>query len=201
MPYNPHDRYPKASTAATSSSPTFVRLSRVRYLRLPLVLLKQTPTQGIRKYRLRCQQSHAVWSSSTTSAPFSPCNALSEDCNFSQTNLHPSGYRLPAPPAHKFIASSYVYIATSKHLSCYRPLNVQLPSLGKLSPASASAPATPIMGKKDSVPDAWEDDWETQADRQEKEPDVTPPSPAKPLTQRERLLQHAERNRRLWEEA
>jgi hypothetical protein len=58
------------------------------------------------------------------------------------------------------------------------------------------------MGKKGPVPDAWEDDdWESQADRLDKEPVVESPQPAKPLTQRERLVQHAERNRRLWEEA
>lgn len=57
------------------------------------------------------------------------------------------------------------------------------------------------MGKKGPVPDAWDDDdWEAQADRQDRLPDPEP-VPAKPLTQRQRLAQHAEMNRKLWEEA
>ncbi|KAH6685322.1 hypothetical protein F5X68DRAFT_19616 [Plectosphaerella plurivora] len=58
------------------------------------------------------------------------------------------------------------------------------------------------MGKKGPVPDAWEDDdWESLADKQDKAPVPDPQQPTKPLTQRERLVQHAERNRKLWEEA
>ncbi|KXJ91747.1 hypothetical protein Micbo1qcDRAFT_161758 [Microdochium bolleyi] len=51
--------------------------------------------------------------------------------------------------------------------------------------------------------DAWDDDdWETQADRAAQQP-PGPPKAAQqaPLTKKERLAQHAELNKRLWESA
>lgn len=57
-----------------------------------------------------------------------------------------------------------------------------------------------IMGKNSTpVPDAWEDDWETQADKMANEPEQ--PTPQAPLSKAERLAQHAEQNRKLWESA
>ena len=62
-----------------------------------------------------------------------------------------------------------------------------------------SLPKSLIMVKKATVPDAWEDDWETQADQ---EPIQTEPSPPPgPQSKAERLAQHAEANRKLWEAA
>ncbi|KAF5669271.1 hypothetical protein FHETE_5029 [Fusarium heterosporum] len=56
------------------------------------------------------------------------------------------------------------------------------------------------MGKNAmTVPDAWEDDWESQADKMTKEPEQ--PTPQAPLSKSERLAQHAEQNRKLWESA
>ncbi|KAF4991367.1 hypothetical protein FGRMN_7866 [Fusarium graminum] len=56
------------------------------------------------------------------------------------------------------------------------------------------------MGKNaTTVPDAWEDDWESQADKMTKEPEQ--PTPQAPLSKSERLAQHAEQNRKLWESA
>ncbi|KAF4455494.1 hypothetical protein F53441_2284 [Fusarium austroafricanum] len=56
------------------------------------------------------------------------------------------------------------------------------------------------MGKNTTtVPDAWEDDWETQADKMAKEPEQ--PAPQIPLSKAERLAQHTEQNRKLWESA
>ncbi|RGP74305.1 hypothetical protein FLONG3_6084 [Fusarium longipes] len=56
------------------------------------------------------------------------------------------------------------------------------------------------MGKNSTlVPDAWEDDWETQADKMAKEPEQS--TPQAPLSKAERLAQHAEQNRKLWESA
>ncbi|KAK8085603.1 hypothetical protein PG997_006874 [Apiospora hydei] len=55
------------------------------------------------------------------------------------------------------------------------------------------------MVKKSSVSDAWEDDWESQADKEAKEPAAT--APPAPLTKKERLAQHAELNRKIWETA
>ncbi|KAF7544791.1 hypothetical protein G7046_g9712 [Stylonectria norvegica] len=56
------------------------------------------------------------------------------------------------------------------------------------------------MGKKTDVPDVWEDDWETQADKAVE----APPAPAEPqelLSKAERLARHVETNRKLWESA
>ncbi|KAF9879932.1 hypothetical protein CkaCkLH20_02743 [Colletotrichum karsti] len=56
------------------------------------------------------------------------------------------------------------------------------------------------MGKKDPVPDAWDDeDWEAQADKLDSQPQQ--PNPQAPLSKAERLARHAESNRKLWEEA
>jgi hypothetical protein len=51
-----------------------------------------------------------------------------------------------------------------------------------------------------NVPDAWEDDWETQADRSlQEEEDM--PAPQAPKTKAERLAAHRELNRQIWEAA
>ncbi|RDA91740.1 hypothetical protein CP533_4754 [Ophiocordyceps camponoti-saundersi (nom. inval.)] len=61
------------------------------------------------------------------------------------------------------------------------------------------------MKKTVAVPDAWDDDWETQADGAAAREDA--PMPAQehqqqqPLTKAERLMQHAEANRKLWKSA
>ncbi|KAI8719072.1 hypothetical protein NCS52_00687600 [Fusarium sp. LHS14.1] len=52
---------------------------------------------------------------------------------------------------------------------------------------------------KAPVPDAWEDDWEAQADKVVNEPEQSAPQAT--LTKAERLAQHAEQNRKLWESA
>ncbi|KAK2065065.1 hypothetical protein LY76DRAFT_384482 [Colletotrichum caudatum] len=57
------------------------------------------------------------------------------------------------------------------------------------------------MVKKGSVPDAWEDDdWESAADKMDGGAPLQPEPPA-PLSKAERLAQHAESNRKLWESA
>ncbi|OLN88563.1 hypothetical protein CCHL11_01974 [Colletotrichum chlorophyti] len=50
------------------------------------------------------------------------------------------------------------------------------------------------------MPDAWEDDWESQADKLDAQARVQP-EPQAPLSRAERLAQHAESNRKLWESA
>ncbi|CAM1506967.1 Fc.00g066080.m01.CDS01 [Cosmosporella sp. VM-42] len=52
---------------------------------------------------------------------------------------------------------------------------------------------------KMAVPDAWEDDWESQADKSIPEPQQA--EPQAPLSKAERLAKHAETNRKLWESA
>ncbi|KAJ9647840.1 hypothetical protein H2201_001204 [Coniosporium apollinis] len=55
------------------------------------------------------------------------------------------------------------------------------------------------MSKKGAVPDAWDDDWETLADKPE-EPSKPVQQPVK-ITKAERKAQHAEANRQLWQSA
>ncbi len=56
------------------------------------------------------------------------------------------------------------------------------------------------MAKKSTpIPDAWDDDWESQADKIE---DLgTGTEEPKKLSKAERLAQHAELNRQIWESA
>lgn len=62
---------------------------------------------------------------------------------------------------------------------------------------------TMVKGKQ--IPDAWEDDWESQADQVSREEDK--PSPTDKanetitMTRSERLAKHAEAQRKLWEAA
>ncbi|KAH8170228.1 SUZ domain-containing protein [Sarocladium implicatum] len=56
------------------------------------------------------------------------------------------------------------------------------------------------MPKNKDVPDAWDDDWEAQADKAEANPQPAPePEPA--LNKSQRLAMHNETNRKLWESA
>jgi hypothetical protein len=61
--------------------------------------------------------------------------------------------------------------------------------------------------KKFSVPDAWDDDWEAQADRAVTEDDENHHQggvslqAAQPLTKAERITQHEAANRKVWESA
>ncbi|RCI15066.1 hypothetical protein L249_6807 [Ophiocordyceps polyrhachis-furcata BCC 54312] len=64
----------------------------------------------------------------------------------------------------------------------------------------------PGMKKTLAVPDAWDDDWETQADdaaavRDDATTPVQEHQNQQPLTKAERLMQHAEANRKLWKSA
>ncbi|SPQ18309.1 c293a1be-b978-4bb5-8e01-ee11e9cf0697 [Thermothielavioides terrestris] len=57
------------------------------------------------------------------------------------------------------------------------------------------------MGQGDKIPNVWDDDdWEVQADRAAKE-ESSKPEPEVPLTHAERLMKHAEEQRKLWESA
>jgi hypothetical protein len=59
------------------------------------------------------------------------------------------------------------------------------------------------MVKKVDVPDAWDDDWETQADRVDPEEQNAPEPEQKQQQQTKaaRLAQHVADNRKLWESA
>lgn len=72
----------------------------------------------------------------------------------------------------------------------------------QISPFSTSkfTPTPPNMSKKNAIPDAWEDDWESQADKAD-----AAAAPAKAehvkISKAERLAQHAETNKKIWESA
>ncbi|KAF4621570.1 hypothetical protein G7Y89_g14516 [Cudoniella acicularis] len=56
------------------------------------------------------------------------------------------------------------------------------------------------MSKKAAVPDAWDDDWESQADKEDREPEVPVQEEVK-VSKKERLARHAETNKKIWESA
>ncbi|KAH7385630.1 hypothetical protein BKA66DRAFT_71347 [Pyrenochaeta sp. MPI-SDFR-AT-0127] len=53
--------------------------------------------------------------------------------------------------------------------------------------------------KKGAVADAWEDDWETIADKEQDKPDSSQPEPK--LTKSQLKAKHVELNRQIWESA
>jgi hypothetical protein len=57
------------------------------------------------------------------------------------------------------------------------------------------------MGKKSAVPDAWDDDWEEQADKAEAIAEVAKVEEEVKVTKAERLAKHAETNKKIWESA
>ena len=57
------------------------------------------------------------------------------------------------------------------------------------------------MSKKAAVPDAWDDDWEAQADKADAAPEIAKAKEIVRVTKAERLAKHAETNRKIWESA
>ncbi|KAF1956147.1 hypothetical protein CC80DRAFT_70023 [Byssothecium circinans] len=57
------------------------------------------------------------------------------------------------------------------------------------------------MPPKTAVVDAWDDDWESVADRQDENEKKGVPAPPAKLTKAERRAQHAELNRQIWQSA
>ncbi|PNP53695.1 hypothetical protein THARTR1_05819 [Trichoderma harzianum] len=58
------------------------------------------------------------------------------------------------------------------------------------------------MSRAGGVPDAWDDDWEAQADQLDRKDTKEPQAVPQPsLSRQERMQQHAEANRKLWESA
>lgn len=56
------------------------------------------------------------------------------------------------------------------------------------------------MGNQ-KVPDAWDEDWETQADRAAQAEEKEPPAAQAPKSKAERWAEHRELNRQIWEAA
>jgi hypothetical protein len=59
------------------------------------------------------------------------------------------------------------------------------------------------MSKKAAIPDAWDDDWEAQADKADAAAAAESIKPEKELkvSKAERLAKHAETNKKIWESA
>jgi hypothetical protein len=57
------------------------------------------------------------------------------------------------------------------------------------------------MSKKTVVPDAWDDDWESQADKADAAAAAAKTDEEVKISKAERLAKHAETNRKLWESA
>ncbi len=57
------------------------------------------------------------------------------------------------------------------------------------------------MGKKTAVPDAWDDDWESQADNADRAADIAAVEEQVKISKAERLAKHAEANKQIWESA
>lgn len=58
------------------------------------------------------------------------------------------------------------------------------------------------MVKKAAVPDAWDDDWESQADKEDGGVQLSQPQEEEvKITKAERLARHAETNKKIWESA
>jgi hypothetical protein len=57
------------------------------------------------------------------------------------------------------------------------------------------------MNKKAPVPDAWDDDWESQADKADEQAQAAKVEEQVKVTKAQRLAQHAETNKKIWESA
>jgi len=57
------------------------------------------------------------------------------------------------------------------------------------------------MGKKAAVPDAWDDDWESQADKADQAAEAAKVEEQVQISKAERLAKHAETNKMIWESA
>jgi len=54
---------------------------------------------------------------------------------------------------------------------------------------------------KKIVPDAWDDDWESQADKADVVAEASKAEEEVKVTKAERLAKHAETNRKIWQNA
>ena len=57
------------------------------------------------------------------------------------------------------------------------------------------------MSRKAAVPDAWDDDWEAQADKVDAEAERVKAEEQVKISKAERLARHAETNKKIWESA
>lgn len=57
------------------------------------------------------------------------------------------------------------------------------------------------MSKKAAIPDAWDDDWEVQADKADANAEKAKAEEQVKISKAERLAKHAETNKKIWESA
>lgn len=57
------------------------------------------------------------------------------------------------------------------------------------------------MSRKAAVPDAWDDDWESQADKADAAAEVAKVEEEVKISKAERLARHGESMRKVWESA
>ena len=57
------------------------------------------------------------------------------------------------------------------------------------------------MSKKTAIPDAWDEDWEAQADKADAEAESATAVEQVKVTKAERLAKHAETNKKIWDSA
>lgn len=57
------------------------------------------------------------------------------------------------------------------------------------------------MVKKSAVPDAWDDDWEAQADVTNESASADAAEERPKISKAERLVKHAELNKQIWQSA
>lgn len=57
------------------------------------------------------------------------------------------------------------------------------------------------MGNKGPIPDAWDDDWESQADKADREAEEVKVEEQVRVTKAQRMAIHAETNKKIWESA
>jgi hypothetical protein len=57
------------------------------------------------------------------------------------------------------------------------------------------------MGKNAELPDAWDDDWESQADKAEAQAESSSGETQAKISKADRLAKHAETNKKIWESA
>lgn len=66
---------------------------------------------------------------------------------------------------------------------------------------AANSNKTHKMSKKSAIPDAWDDDWESQADKADAAAATARVEEQIKISKAERLAQHAETNKKIWESA
>jgi hypothetical protein len=89
----------------------------------------------------------------------------------------------------------------STHIADRDQTNSKLPLTPPYSRTTFNTSLITTMVKKAAVPDAWEDDWEAQADKAESTVDIPQAGQEVKITKAERLAKHAETNLKIWQNA